>query len=146
MSDVSADRGIEFLCSVPALFPGVYQPHFKFCDGGPHDDRAEFLLPVLISLRGRLLCFVLAFPYPPFEAGYLLLPIKCFRSASMFQHKIGCYVLLFSLPVLCCLLLTVAWHMQLDKFVMEERRRHTIYPAPEDVFTWTRCCDIDEVS
>lgn len=35
--------------------------------------------------------------------------------------------------------------LQLSRFVMEERQRHTVYPAHEDVFAWTRCCDIDKV-
>lgn len=35
---------------------------------------------------------------------------------------------------------------ELSRFVMEERQRHTVYPAHEDVFAWTRCCDIDKVA
>ncbi|CAN8015380.1 unnamed protein product [Ixodes persulcatus] len=35
---------------------------------------------------------------------------------------------------------------KLSRFVMEERQRHTVYPSHEDVFAWTRCCDIDKVA
>ncbi|CAN7985754.1 unnamed protein product [Ixodes hexagonus] len=35
---------------------------------------------------------------------------------------------------------------KLSRFVMEERQRHTVYPAHEDVFAWTRCCDLDKVA
>ncbi|KAG0423189.1 hypothetical protein HPB47_001027 [Ixodes persulcatus] len=35
---------------------------------------------------------------------------------------------------------------ELSRFVMEERQRQTVYPAHEDVFAWTRCCDIDKVA
>ena len=35
---------------------------------------------------------------------------------------------------------------QLSKFVAEERQKKTIYPTPENVFSWTRACDIKEVS
>lgn len=31
-------------------------------------------------------------------------------------------------------------------FVSEERKRHTVYPPAEDVFTWTQMCDIRDVS
>ncbi|XP_028270487.1 uracil-DNA glycosylase-like isoform X1 [Parambassis ranga] len=34
---------------------------------------------------------------------------------------------------------------QLMNFVSEERRRHTVYPPAEDVFTWTQMCDIRDV-
>uniref|UniRef100_A0A671XAH4 Uracil-DNA glycosylase-like domain-containing protein n=1 Tax=Sparus aurata TaxID=8175 RepID=A0A671XAH4_SPAAU len=30
-------------------------------------------------------------------------------------------------------------------FVSEERKRHTVYPPAEDVFTWTQMCDIRDV-
>lgn len=31
-------------------------------------------------------------------------------------------------------------------FVAEERKRHRVYPPPEQVFTWTQMCDIWDVS
>lgn len=31
-------------------------------------------------------------------------------------------------------------------FVSEERKRHTVYPPAEHVFTWTQMCDIRDVS
>lgn len=31
-------------------------------------------------------------------------------------------------------------------FVAEERKRYTVYPPPEQVFTWTQMCDIWDVS
>jgi len=34
---------------------------------------------------------------------------------------------------------------QLMTFVSEERKRHTIYPPAQDVFTWTQMCDIQDV-
>ncbi|NWV17028.1 UNG glycosylase, partial [Origma solitaria] len=34
---------------------------------------------------------------------------------------------------------------QLMKFVAEERKRYTVYPPPEQVFTWTQMCDIWDV-
>ncbi|KAK7934110.1 hypothetical protein WMY93_005006 [Mugilogobius chulae] len=34
---------------------------------------------------------------------------------------------------------------ELMAFVSEERKRHTIYPPAEDVFTWTQMCDIKDV-
>ena len=35
---------------------------------------------------------------------------------------------------------------QLSKFVADERQKKTIYPTPENVFSWTRACDIEDVS
>lgn len=35
---------------------------------------------------------------------------------------------------------------QLMNFVSDERKRHTVYPPAEDVFTWTQMCDIRDVS
>lgn len=35
---------------------------------------------------------------------------------------------------------------QLTSFVCEERKRHTVYPPAEHVFTWTQMCDIRDVS
>ena len=35
---------------------------------------------------------------------------------------------------------------QLSKFVADERKKKTIYPTPEIVFSWTRACDIEDVS
>lgn len=35
---------------------------------------------------------------------------------------------------------------QLMGFVAEERKKHTIYPPAEQVFTWTQMCDIRDVS
>ncbi|XP_062814417.1 uracil-DNA glycosylase isoform X1 [Anolis carolinensis] len=34
---------------------------------------------------------------------------------------------------------------QLMSFVAEERRRHTVFPPPHQVFTWTQMCDIHQV-
>ncbi|KAG7274710.1 hypothetical protein CRUP_021151 [Coryphaenoides rupestris] len=34
---------------------------------------------------------------------------------------------------------------QLMTFVADERRRHTVYPPAEHVFTWTQMCDIQDV-
>ncbi len=31
-------------------------------------------------------------------------------------------------------------------YVVEERRKHTIYPPENEVFTWTQTCDIQDVS
>uniref|UniRef100_A0A9J7YIB6 Uracil-DNA glycosylase n=1 Tax=Cyprinus carpio carpio TaxID=630221 RepID=A0A9J7YIB6_CYPCA len=33
----------------------------------------------------------------------------------------------------------------LMSFVAEERKKHTIYPPPDEVFTWTQACDIKDV-
>lgn len=44
-------------------------------------------------------------------------------------------------PVLILLLC-----LQLMAFVAEERKRYTVYPPPEQVFTWTQMCDIRDVS
>lgn len=30
-------------------------------------------------------------------------------------------------------------------FVVEERKKHTVYPPAEHVFTWTQMCDIQDV-
>lgn len=35
---------------------------------------------------------------------------------------------------------------QLMKFVSEERKRHTVYPPADHVFTWTQTCDVKDVS
>ena len=35
---------------------------------------------------------------------------------------------------------------QLSKFVADERQKKTIYPTPENVFSWTKACDIEDVS
>uniref|UniRef100_A0A8B9T4S1 Uracil-DNA glycosylase n=1 Tax=Anas platyrhynchos TaxID=8839 RepID=A0A8B9T4S1_ANAPL len=37
------------------------------------------------------------------------------------------------------------YFMELMAFVAEERKRHTVYPPPEQVFTWTQMCDIRDV-
>ncbi|KAI3372091.1 hypothetical protein L3Q82_006939 [Scortum barcoo] len=34
---------------------------------------------------------------------------------------------------------------QLTSFVCEERKRHTVYPPADQVFTWTQVCDIRDV-
>ncbi|XP_076006998.1 uracil-DNA glycosylase [Genypterus blacodes] len=34
---------------------------------------------------------------------------------------------------------------QLMTYVSEERRRHTVYPPPERVFTWTQMCDVHDI-
>lgn len=31
-------------------------------------------------------------------------------------------------------------------FVADERKRYTVYPPPDQVFTWTQMCDIRDVS
>ncbi|KFV56184.1 Uracil-DNA glycosylase, partial [Tyto alba] len=36
-------------------------------------------------------------------------------------------------------------YLQLMAFVAEERKRYTVYPPPEQVFTWTQMCDIRDV-
>ncbi|RLV99802.1 hypothetical protein DV515_00009378 [Chloebia gouldiae] len=38
------------------------------------------------------------------------------------------------------------YFMELMTFVAEERKRYTVYPPPEQVFTWTQMCDIWDVS
>ncbi|XP_023269423.1 uracil-DNA glycosylase isoform X1 [Seriola lalandi dorsalis] len=38
-----------------------------------------------------------------------------------------------------------AYFKQLMNFVSEERKRHTVYPPAEHVFTWTQTCDIRDV-
>ncbi|EMP37160.1 Uracil-DNA glycosylase [Chelonia mydas] len=40
---------------------------------------------------------------------------------------------------------TKPYFSQLTAFVADERKRHTIYPPPQQVFTWTQMCDIREV-
>lgn len=35
--------------------------------------------------------------------------------------------------------------MQLASFLAEERANHTIYPPPNDVFSWTLACPINDV-
>lgn len=35
---------------------------------------------------------------------------------------------------------------QLMQFVCDERKRHTVYPPAEQVFTWTQMCDVRDVS
>lgn len=42
--------------------------------------------------------------------------------------------------------LTTSSLSQLTTFVAEERKRHTVYPPVEHVFTWTQMCDIRDVS
>ncbi|KAL3864642.1 hypothetical protein ACJMK2_006307 [Sinanodonta woodiana] len=37
------------------------------------------------------------------------------------------------------------YFIELSKFVESERRKGTVYPPPEDVFTFTRACDIKDV-
>ncbi|XP_064479120.1 uracil-DNA glycosylase-like [Ornithodoros turicata] len=34
---------------------------------------------------------------------------------------------------------------KLSKFLAEERKKYTVYPDAENVYTWTRCCDINQV-
>ncbi|NXD12625.1 UNG glycosylase, partial [Nothocercus nigrocapillus] len=38
------------------------------------------------------------------------------------------------------------YFMELMAFVAQERKRYTVYPPPEQVFTWTQMCDIQDVS
>uniref|UniRef100_A0A8C3T0J8 Uracil-DNA glycosylase n=1 Tax=Chelydra serpentina TaxID=8475 RepID=A0A8C3T0J8_CHESE len=40
---------------------------------------------------------------------------------------------------------TTPYFSQLMAFVADERKRHTIYPPPQQVFTWTQMCDISDV-
>ncbi|CAM5162341.1 unnamed protein product [Eretmochelys imbricata] len=40
---------------------------------------------------------------------------------------------------------TKPYFSQLTAFVADERKRHTVYPPPQQVFTWTQMCDIREV-
>ncbi|OXB62154.1 hypothetical protein ASZ78_015336 [Callipepla squamata] len=40
---------------------------------------------------------------------------------------------------------TKPYFVELMAFVAEERKRHTVYPPPEHVFTWTQMCDIRDV-
>ncbi|XP_051828949.1 uracil-DNA glycosylase [Antechinus flavipes] len=37
------------------------------------------------------------------------------------------------------------YFMKLMEFVAEERKRHTVYPPPDQVFTWTQLCEIRDV-
>ncbi|NXL23935.1 UNG glycosylase, partial [Setophaga kirtlandii] len=37
------------------------------------------------------------------------------------------------------------YFVELMAFVAEERKRYTVYPPPEQVFTWTQMCDIWDV-
>ncbi|XP_020863575.1 uracil-DNA glycosylase isoform X2 [Phascolarctos cinereus] len=37
------------------------------------------------------------------------------------------------------------YFIQLMGFVAEERKRHTVYPPPDQVFTWTQLCEIRDV-
>ncbi|KAM6377294.1 uracil-DNA glycosylase isoform 1-T1 [Pluvialis apricaria] len=37
------------------------------------------------------------------------------------------------------------YFMELMAFVAEERKRYTVYPPPDQVFTWTQMCDIRDV-
>uniref|UniRef100_A0A8V5GS54 Uracil-DNA glycosylase n=2 Tax=Melopsittacus undulatus TaxID=13146 RepID=A0A8V5GS54_MELUD len=37
------------------------------------------------------------------------------------------------------------YFVQLMEFVAKERERYTVYPPPEQVFTWTQMCDIRDV-
>ncbi|KAL1439233.1 hypothetical protein MTO96_010271 [Rhipicephalus appendiculatus] len=34
---------------------------------------------------------------------------------------------------------------KLNSFVLEERRRYTVYPPHEDVFSWTKSCEVNKV-
>ena len=36
--------------------------------------------------------------------------------------------------------------LQLGKFVETERQKGKVFPTPENVFSWTRACTVDEVS
>uniref|UniRef100_A0A8C8SGG2 Uracil-DNA glycosylase n=1 Tax=Pelusios castaneus TaxID=367368 RepID=A0A8C8SGG2_9SAUR len=40
---------------------------------------------------------------------------------------------------------TKPYFAQLMAFVAEERRHHTVYPPPQQVFTWTQMCDARDV-
>ncbi|KAF1599229.1 Uracil-DNA glycosylase, partial [Eudyptes chrysolophus] len=37
------------------------------------------------------------------------------------------------------------YFVELMAFVAEERKRYTVYPPPDQVFTWTQMCDISDV-
>ena len=55
-----------------------------------------------------------------------------------------CLILPSDVPVF--MLFSPELFFQLSKFVCDERQRKTIYPTPENVFSWTRACDIKDVS
>ncbi|XP_062399623.1 uracil DNA glycosylase a isoform X1 [Sardina pilchardus] len=38
-----------------------------------------------------------------------------------------------------------AYFKELMSFVADERKKHTVYPPPHQVFTWTQMCDIKDV-
>ncbi|XP_031426992.1 uracil DNA glycosylase a isoform X2 [Clupea harengus] len=40
---------------------------------------------------------------------------------------------------------TKTYFKQLMSFVADERKKHTVYPPPQQVFTWTQMCDIKDV-
>ena len=35
--------------------------------------------------------------------------------------------------------------LQLCEFLVNERKKATIYPKPNDVFSWTKACDLKDV-
>lgn len=37
------------------------------------------------------------------------------------------------------------YFLKLNSFVQEERRRYTVYPPHEDVFSWTKSCEVNKV-
>lgn len=37
------------------------------------------------------------------------------------------------------------YFVKLSTFVQEERRKFTVYPSHEDVFSWTKSCDVNKV-
>lgn len=37
------------------------------------------------------------------------------------------------------------YFIKLNNFVQEERKKHTVYPSHENVFTWTRSCEVNKV-
>ncbi|XP_041370936.1 uracil-DNA glycosylase-like [Gigantopelta aegis] len=37
------------------------------------------------------------------------------------------------------------YFLKLSKFIQDERARHTVYPPPAQVFSWTKACDIQDV-
>ena len=49
---------------------------------------------------------------------------------NRFDYNMLCHIIVF----------------QLSKFVADERQKKTIYPTPENVFSWTKACDIEDVS
>lgn len=69
-------------------------------------------------------------------------PFLAYKTKVSCMWRCACFVSPgFSLWVLKqCVL------QQLMTFVAEERKKHTVYPPPHQVFTWTQMCKIEDVS